>query len=159
MLTSYEKIAFLLALGLSVILSWRSFMVMFKVINKGRGKLYFDHLERRLGKSLSSLFLQNTVLTSRPVVSLIHGLVAWAFILYMLVNVGDILTGFLANFHFLGTGIIGNIYRLFVDAFSVLALIGVSLLLVRRFVFSSLELQIRDNVLLMDSARKGVRRD
>jgi Fe-S oxidoreductase len=159
MLTSYGKIVFLLALCLSVFLSWRSFSVMIKAINKGQGKLHFDHLGSRLLKSLSSLFLQNTVLTSRPVVSLIHSLVAWAFILYMLVNLGDVLAGYIANLHFLGTGLIGNIYRLFVDIFSVLALVGVSLLLIRRFIFSSDELQIRENVLLLDSARKGIKWD
>ena len=159
MLTSYEKIVFLLALCLSVFLSWRSFSVMIKSINRGQGKLHFDHFGSRLSKSLSSLFLQNTVLTSRPVVSLIHSLVAWAFILYMLVNLGDVLAGYIANFHFLGTGLIGNIYRLFVDIFSVLALVGVSFLLIRRFIFSSDELQIRENVLLLDSARKGIKRD
>ena len=159
MLTSFEKIVFLLALCLSVFLSWRSFSVMIKSINRGQGKLHFDHFGSRLSKSLSSLFLQNTVLTSRPVVSLIHSLVAWAFILYMLVNLGDVLAGYIANFHFLGTGLIGNIYRLFVDIFSVLALVGVSFLLIRRFIFSSDELQIRENVLLLDSARKGIKRD
>ncbi len=159
MLTSYEKIVFLLVLCLSAFLSWRSFSVMIKSINRGQGKLHFDHLGSRLSKSLSSLFLQNTVLTSRPVVSLIHSLVAWAFILYMLVNLGDVLAGYIANFHFLGTGLIGNIYRLFVDIFSVLALMGVLFLLVRRFVFSSDELHIRENVLLLDSARKGIKRD
>ncbi|MCK4754197.1 MAG: (Fe-S)-binding protein, partial [Calditrichia bacterium] len=159
MLTSYEKIVFLLVLCLSVFLSWRSFSVMIKAINKGQGKLHFDHLGSRLSKSLSSLFLQNTVLTSRPVVSLIHSLVAWTFILYMLVNLGDVLAGYITNFHFLGTGLIGNIYRLFVDIFSVLALVGVFFLLIRRFIFSSDELQIRENVLLLDSARKGIKRD
>jgi Fe-S oxidoreductase len=113
----------------------------------------------RLKKSLSSLFLQNTVLTSRPVVSLIHSLVAWAFILYMLVNLGDVLTGYIEGFHFLGTGIVGNLYRLFVDIFSVLALAGVFSLLVRRFVLKSPDLNIRDNVMVSDSARIGIKRD
>jgi len=159
MLSSYEKIAFLLALSLSVFLSWRSFSLMIKIINKGQGELHFDNLWQRVQKSLSSLFLQNTVLTSRPFISLVHSLVAWAFILYTLVNVGDVLSGYVVNFHFLGTGVVGNLYRLFVDIFSVLALVGVLLLLIRRFIFSSIELQISKNVLLLDSTREGIKRD
>jgi len=58
MLTGYEKIGFLLALSLSVFLSWRSFSVMIKVINKGQGRLHFDHPGQRLRKCLSSLLLQ-----------------------------------------------------------------------------------------------------
>jgi len=159
MLTPYEKIIFLLILFLSVFFSWRSFSVMIKVINNGQGKLYFDHPVLRLKKSLSSFFLQNTVLTSRPVISLIHSMVAWAFILYMLVNLGDILSAYILNYHFLGTDLMGNIYRLFVDIFSVLALVGVLFLLIRRFVFSSDELKINKNVLLLELAQKGIKRD
>jgi Fe-S oxidoreductase len=133
--------------------------MMIKSIKRGQGQLYSDHLGLRLRKSLSSLFLQNTVLTSRPAVSLIHSIVAWAFILYMLVNLGDVLTGYIEGFHFLGTGIVSNLYRLFVDIFSVLALLGVFLLLVRRFVFTSSDLKIRENVLVPDSTLMGIRKD
>lgn len=159
MLTSYEKIAFLLALCLSVYLSWRSFSVMLKVIHMGQDKFYSENLGLRILKSLSAFLLQNTVLTSRMVISLIHSLVAWAFILYMLVNIGDILSAYVLDFHFLGTGIIGNVYRLFVDVFSVFAIVGVLILIIRRFVFASKDLQIRENVLLLESARRGIARD
>ena len=159
MLTSYEKILLLIAIGLSVFFSWRSFSVMAGAIGRGQGKLHFDNLPRRISKSLSAFILQSTVLTARPLVSLLHGLVAWAFILYMVVNIGDIMTAYIADFHFLGNGTLGNGYRLFVDVFSVLALLGVLSLLFRRFVFSSPNLKIRDNVFLLDAAKKGIRTD
>ena len=92
MLSSYEKIGFVLAVLIFLILSWRSFSIMIQAIRRGHGKLHFDQLGLRVRKSLSSLLLQSTVLTSRPVVSLIHSMVAWAFILYMLVNLGDVLS-------------------------------------------------------------------
>lgn len=159
MLSSYEKIAFLLAFALAVLISWRTFMMMIKSINRGQGRLYFDNPGLRLRKSLSSLFLQNTVLTSRPVVSLIHSMVAWAFILYMLVNLGDVLTGYIDEYHFLGKGLIGNLYRLFVDIFSVLAVIGILLLLIRRFIIGSSDLNIRDNIQISDATRTGIKKD
>ena len=159
MLTSYEKIFFLLALCISIFLSWRTFSMMIKVINKGQGKLYFDQPGRRLRKSFSSLFFQSTVLSSRPIVSLFHMMVAWAFILYMLVNIGDVLTAYIADFTFLGKGLLGQYYRLFVDIFSILALVGILVLLIRRFIFPGVELKIRDNVALLESARKGISKD
>lgn len=159
MLTTYEKIFFSIALILTIYFSWRSFSIMIKVIKKGQGFLQFDNLQKRILKALSAFILQNTVLTSRPIVSIIHSLVAWAFILYMLVNIGDVLSAYIAGFHFLGQGIIGNVYRLFVDIFSFLALAGVLFLLLRRFVFSSPDLKIRSNILLLDAAHSGIKRD
>jgi Fe-S oxidoreductase len=159
MLSSYEKIGFLLVVIISFLLSWRSFSIMIQAIKRGEGKLHFSQLGLRFRKSLSALFLQNTVLTSRPVVSLIHSMVAWAFILYMLVNLGDVLTAYIKDFHFFGRGIVGNIYRLFVDIFSVLALVGVFLLLIRRFLLKSTDLDVRGNVQVLDIARQGIRRD
>lgn len=159
MLSIYEKFIFVLVFILSMYMGFRSFSTMFKVINKGQGKLYFDNMAKRISKSLSAFLLQTTVLTSRPLISIIHSVVAWAFILYMIVNLGDILRGFIPEFHFLGDGMIGRLYRLFVDIFTVMALIGVVILLVRRFIFSSPTLEINENVFLLPSVRKGMKRD
>ena len=159
MLALSEKIAFIVIVLISAYLTWNSFSQMVRIINMGQGKLHFDNLLKRLFKAIKIVLLQNTVLKDRLILSIIHTFVAWAFILYFLVNVGDILYGYIPNFHFLGTGTIGNIYRIFVDIFSVLAVIGVAIFLLRRFVFSSPKLKINSNVMLMDSAKSGMKRD
>ena len=157
--TEAEQIAFLVVLAASVYFSWRSFSTMVKVINRGEGKLHLDHLPSRIMEALSVFVTQKTVLKNRPLTSFLHAWVAWAFILYFLVNLGDVLSAYINNFHFMGQGALGNYYRLFVDVFSVLAMIGVVFFLLRRFVFGSRRLQIRENVLLSDKARKGIQRD
>ena len=101
MLTIYEKIIFLLALIISLGYSWRSFSLMLRMIDHGQGQLHFDRIVRRLWRALSSFFLQRTVLTSRPWISFVHSLIAWAFILYMLVNVIDIVGAYYEDFHYL----------------------------------------------------------
>jgi len=159
MLTLYEKFAFIVVVIISTFLTWKSFSQMISLINKGQGKLYFDDLPKRILNTIKVLFLQNTVLKDRLLLSIIHTFIAWAFILYFLVNVGDVLYGYILNFHFLGIGTIGNIYRLFVDIFSVLAVFGVTIFLLRRFVFSSPKLKYNENVILMDSAKSGIKRD
>lgn len=159
MFTNPEKIIFIIALLTSAYLSWRSFSLLVKVINRGQDKLHFDHLGSRIWEALTVFVLQKTVLTKRPFVSIMHSFVAWAFILYFLVNLGDVLMAFIPDYQFLGDGRIGNAYRLFVDVFSVLALIGVAFLLIRRFVFKSQRLIIRDNVNVYEHARKGMRVD
>jgi len=159
MLSLYEKLAFIIVVLISAFLTWKSFSQMIKVINKGQGQLHFDDLPKRAFKALKVLVLQNTVLKDRLILSIIHTLIAWAFILYFLVNVGDVLYGYIPNFHFLGTGTIGNIYRLFVDVFSVLAIVGVAIFLLRRFVFSSPKLKFNENITLLDAAKSGIKRD
>ncbi len=159
MLTSVEKILFALALGTSLYLASQKFMLMYRVINRGQDKLYLNPLWPRVLNALGVLFTQKTVLKKRPLLSFFHALIAWAFILYFLVNLGDILTGYISDFHFLGQGAFGNFYRLFTDLFSVAALVGMLVFLVRRFLVKPGELNIRENVLLAAGAREKIKRD
>ncbi|MEE9217343.1 MAG: (Fe-S)-binding protein [Anaerolineales bacterium] len=91
--------------------------------------------------------------------SLLHAFVGWAFIYYLLVNFGDVLEGFIPDYLFLGTGTIGNLYRLGVDVLSVAALLGMTGLLIRRFALRAPELEIRETTLVHPKARAGIRRD
>jgi Fe-S oxidoreductase len=91
--------------------------------------------------------------------SLFHGLVAWGFMYYILVNVGDVLEAYLPGFEFLGTGVIGNLYRLGADVLSVGVLVGMTVLMIRRFILQPSNLTARDEVLLWPKARFSIRRD
>jgi Fe-S oxidoreductase len=95
----------------------------------------------------------------RPLTSLFHGLVAWGFIFYLLVNVGDVLQAFILDFVFLGEGTIGRLYRLLADVLSVSVLIGMLALIIRRFLLKPSELRTREQTLLHPKARMGIRRD
>jgi Fe-S oxidoreductase len=159
MLSAPEKLVFVLFLLISIILSYFSFRKMIRIIKRGQGKLYFDQPVKRISNALSVLLSQKTVFKDRFWLSLIHGFIAWAFILYFLVNLGDVLNGFISGYRFPGSGIIGDYYRLFVDVFSVLAMTGVVVFLIRRFILNSERLKIRDNVLFLDTAKSGIKRD
>ena len=101
-------------------------------------------------------FTQNTLFKTRPFIGFVHALVAWGFTLYLVVNIVDVLYGFIPNFKFLPDSIIGDIYRLFVDTFSVLVLVGVLYFLVRRFIIKDDRLLTKDPVMLSDKAQKGM---
>ncbi len=159
MLTSLEKMIFAVALVLSLYFAAQKFMLMFRAISRGQDKLYFNPLLKRVLSAVSVLFTQKTVLKKRPLLSFFHALIAWAFIFYFLVNLGDILTGYINEFHFLGTGPLGNYYRLFTDIFSVAALLGMLVFLIRRFIIKPKELNIRDNVLLLEGSAAKIKRD
>ena len=81
---------------------------------------------------------------------------AWGFTLYLAVNIIDVLYGFIPNFKFLPDNILGDMYRFFVDLFSVLVLIGVFYFLLRRFLFNDNRLISREPVMLSDKAKRGM---
>ena len=91
--------------------------------------------------------------------SLFHALVVWGFTFYLLVNLGDVLEGFIPDFQFLGAGILGGLYRFFADLLSVAALVGMAALILRRQVVKPEELATREATLLHPKARAGIRRD
>ena len=77
----------------------------------------------------------------------------------MLVNIGDVLEGFISGYHFLGTGAFANWYHLFGDIFSVAVLTGMVALLIRRFILKPSTLTAREDVFVQPKARAGIRRD
>ncbi len=159
MLSFVEQIILVAGLVLSFILSYKTFSRMVKVIQSGQGSLAVNQVARRLSLALKVLILQNTVLRSRFLISLFHAFIAWAFVLYFLVNLNDLIKAFVSDFMLFGHNIIGHLYFLFVDVFSVLAVIGMTIFLLRRFVFHSSKLKIRENIKLLPEVNAGIRRD
>ena len=132
---------------------------MFKVILAGTNPIIWTDVIKNWNAGLIAFISQKTLFKTRPVVGFIHALVAWGFTLYLLVNIIDVLYGFIPNFKFLPNSITGDIYRLFVDTFSILVLLGVFYFLARRFIIQEDRLTIKDPVLLSDRAKAGMKFD
>ena len=155
MLTGWEKAIFILVLLGSLGATRITFTRMFKII--GRGFIPIDW--KLLFKSIPTgimAFLGKPLFKTRPVVTIVHTGVAWGFILYMLVNFFDILYGLVPEFHLLHDSITGDVYRIFVDLFSVVVILGIIYFLIRRFIQNDPALHINQTVLVNDKARKGV---
>ena len=159
MLTLPEKIAFILFTISSLSLSWFSFSTMFKVVGIGTKSIDWKLVLLNWPKGLAAFIGQKTLFKTRPVVGFIHALVAWGFTFYLIVNVFDVLYGFIPGFHFFPNYIIGKAYRIFVDIFTVLVLFGVIYFLVRRFITKDYRLEINSPVMLSDEAKVGMKRD
>ena len=136
--------------------SYVTFGKMFKVIMSGTIPIIWKDVFKNWKAGFAVFFTQNTLFKTRPFIGFVHALVAWGFTLYLVVNIVDVLYGFIPNFKFLPDSIIGDIYRLFVDTFSVLVLVGVLYLLVRRFIIKDDRLLTKDPVMLSDKAQKGM---
>ena len=139
--------------------SYITFKKMFKVILAGTNPIIWTDVIKNWNAGLIAFISQKTLFKTRPVVGFIHALVAWGFSLYLLVNIIDVLYGFIPNFKFLPNSITGDIYRLFVDTFSILVLLGVFYFLARRFIIQEDRLTIKDPVLLSDRAKAGMKFD
>jgi Fe-S oxidoreductase len=159
MLTLIEKILFALAVLASMYTAYRAANRIIHIIRRGHGKIDWRKAREHLfSTSVKTLSFQ-PVFRFRFWPSLFHGLVAWGFIYYLLVNLGDVLQAYIPDFHFLGQGILGGLYRLGADVLSVGVLVGMTTLLLRRFVFKPVTLTARSEIHLHPKARFGILRD
>lgn len=160
MLTLPEKILFALAAAVALYFGYQHFRRVYLIIRQGAGKpprtqTVVAQLAWAGGQWLSLAPVWKT----RTVSSVFHALIAWGFVFYFLVNFGDLFQGYFPV-KFLGSGLIGNVYRLLADLFTLSVLIGMIYFLVRRFVLHSKDLTFRENVQLHEKVKAGgIRRD
>lgn len=159
MLSNYEKILFAVIMMASIYLTTVTFRQMVGTIKRGSGRLFWDKFPSRLVVGIKVLFSQNNMIRNRPVVSLIHTFIAWGFIIYMVVNLVDVLEGLITEFVFLQLSTAGSVYRLFVDLMTTIVLLSTVLLLGRRFVLKTPSLIFESQVKLHPKAADGIRRD
>ena len=160
MLTAPEKILFALAVLASSYAVYRVAEHILRILARGHGRPDWRIIRRRIWGVLVKTVTLQPVFRFRFWPSLFHALIAWGFIYYLLVNLFDVLTGFIADFPFpREAGLIGDLFRLGADLLSVGVLFGMSAMLVRRFLFRPNNLTARETVLLHPKARKGIRRD
>ncbi|MFZ5808470.1 MAG: (Fe-S)-binding protein [Chloroflexota bacterium] len=159
MLTLMEKVIFILAAMTSVFAAVHVAQRIFRTIQRGKGNIEWNLAVKRLPLVLAKVISFEPVFRFRFIPSLLHGFVAWGFIYYLLINLGDVLEGFIAGFHFLGKGLLGGFYRLGGDVLSVAVLTGMLALAVRRFLLRPANLTARQDVFVLPEARSGIRRD
>ncbi|MEM8859204.1 MAG: [Fe-S]-binding protein, partial [Chloroflexota bacterium] len=158
MLTFTEKVLFIMLVIICSSMAYETFNKMFTVINRGQGELRWNELPRRLWNGTFALVTQGRILRHRTISSIFHSFIAYAFIFYLAINGVDVFKAWstpFADFYREGLGVFGGIVRLLADVLSVLAIIGMTYFLVRRFIMGDKALQIRENVMLHPKARAG----
>ncbi len=158
MLSVPEKVIFAIAVLAAVLAAWRATNRLIRIIARGHGRPDWQLARRRLFSVLAKTISLSPTWRLRPAATLFHALVAWGFMYYLLVNIGDVYQGYFGG-HFLGRGLIGNLYRLGADLLSVGALAGMVALMIRRSIVRPSDLTTRESTLLHPKARAGIRRD
>ena len=159
LLTTAEKLLFAIAVLVSLYFACITFGQMVKIVLRGKGPLHFDHLPRRLLTGLIALVSQRGMMRHRQMIALFHSFITWGFLFYVLVNIVDILEGYIPGFRFLGHSIPGGFYRLLADILSIAVLVGMIFFLIRRFVAKAPAFTYHDNVKLHPKALVGIEKD
>ena len=104
MLTLPEKILFALAALASLFAVYRAIRRIALTLGRGKGRPDWALLPKRLLTVLPKLAVLQPTFKIRFWADLFHLLIVWGFLYFLLVNLGDVLHGFLPDFHFLGQG-------------------------------------------------------
>ncbi|HLF89057.1 MAG TPA: hypothetical protein VI451_08945, partial [Anaerolineales bacterium] len=169
MLTTPELILFILMLlGLGGLTAY-FFFGIYKIVRSGTPAPARKDLVKRFATALLDVGLQKPIFRTRPILSTFHAFIFFGFSYYFLVNVTDVLEGFIPGFELIYGGKnasiaipawFANPFNLIADVLSVLTLIGMAAFLVRRFLGNDKRLQFNKGVLLHPKVAKGgIRRD
>jgi Fe-S oxidoreductase len=159
MLTTPERILFLFAVILSLSLTSLAVRRIIRIIRRGHDRPDWSVLRQRLLTVTPRIISFQPLLRFRLLPSLLHLLIGWGFLYFVIVNLGDLLEGYMRGYEFLGTGTLGDLYRLGADLFSIAVLVGISGMMIRRFLFRPAVLTARPEVMLHPKARYGIKRD
>jgi Fe-S oxidoreductase len=156
MLTPIEKILFLLLAAGSLYLGGKRFYDVYRTIARGKPDSRLDNLPGKIRRALWIVLTQQSVFKMRPLVSFLHALVFYGFVFYFLVNLVDVLEGFFALHPRHG---FWNAFNLLADLLTAGVLIGITGLVIRRFIVRPKDFSFPPNVPVQEQVGAGIRRD
>jgi len=159
MLTLIEKIIFVFATLASLYFTYRGVARIMQQIKSGQGKIDWSLAYKRIGTLIVKVGLFQPVFRLRLGPSILHGLIGWGFLSFLLINLADLIyafTGFKLLEH---TGLFGDAYRLLADMANVAIIVGIVAMVIRRFILRPATLSTRETTLLHPKARAGILRD
>jgi Fe-S oxidoreductase len=156
MLTTIEKVLFVLLAAGSLYCGGKRFYDVYKTILRGKPDARLDNLSQRILRAIWVVLTQESVLKARPIVSFLHSLIFYGFVFYFLVNVVDVFEGFIA-FEARGGG--WNPFNVAADVLTAAVLIGIIGMIVRRQVIRPQDFSFAPNVPLQPEVPAGIARD
>ncbi len=163
MLTPIERILFFILVVVFGGLAAVGFYGIYNIVRNGRAAPPRKGIVGHLLKAFIEVGLQIPMFRSRRILSVFHAFIFFGFSFYFLVNVVDVLEGFIPGFSLLygGEEWLGtanpaiNLFNLTADVLSVLTLLGMIAFLVRRFLAHDKRLDFNEGVLLNPKVKKG----
>ena len=159
MLSVIEKFLFALAVVASLYFTWRGVQRIMKNISSGHGKVDWSLAGKRIGELIAKVGFFQPVFRFRLGPSILHALIGWGFLIFLVVNLNDLVYGYTSFAILNQTGVPGNAYRLLADIANTAILVGIVGMAIRRFILRPSTLSTRDTTLLHPKARFGILRD
>lgn len=156
MLTTLEKIVFLVLLLGSGYLGGTKLYGVYRAIARGKPDVRFDDLPKRIRRALWIVLTQQSVFKTRPLISFFHALIFYGFVYYFLVNLVDVLEGF---FGIHARGGAWNLFNLAADVLTAGVLTGIVAMLLRRWFIRPKDFAFADNTPVEPEVRAGIFRD
>src|SRR5262245_7605172 len=156
MLTSIEKILFLLLAAGSLYYGGKKIYDVYRAIARGKPDARLNDLPARIQRALWVVLTQQSVFKKRPIVSFLHALIFYGFVFYFLVNLVDILEGF---FGIHARGGMWNPFNLAADLLTAGVLTGIVGMVIRRWFVQPQDFDFPANVPVQPEVRGGIFRD
>lgn len=156
MLTTIEKILFVLLALVCLSYGGKRFYAVYRAIARGKADARWENLPQRIGRAFWIVLTQQSVFKKRPIVSLLHAFIFYGFVFYFFVNFVDMLEGF---FGIHARGGAWNLFNLGADIFTTSVLIGVVGLVLRRWFVRPKDFEFPANVPVQPEVRAGIFRD
>ncbi|MSP40635.1 MAG: (Fe-S)-binding protein [Deltaproteobacteria bacterium] len=156
MLTTLEKILFVLLAAGSGYFGGRKLYDVYRAIARGKPDARFDDLPKRIRQALWIVLTQQSVFKARPLISFFHALIFYGFVFYFLVNLVDVLEGF---FGLHARGGAWNLFNVVADLLTLGVLTGIVAMLARRLLIRPKDFAFADNTPVEPEVRGGIFRD
>jgi Fe-S oxidoreductase len=156
MLTTLEKISFVLLAAGSLYFGGNKIYDVYRAIARGKPDARFDNLADRVRRALWIVLTQQSVFKKRPVVSLLHAMIFYGFIFYFLVNLVDVLEGF---FGIHARGGLWNLFNIAGDLLTASVLTGMVGMVIRRLLVKPQDFAFAENTPVQPEVRAGIFRD
>jgi len=159
MLSTPEKILFVLGTIASLYFTYKGTMRIITHISSGNGRPDWNLPWKRIGDLIVKFGFFQPVFRFRLIPSIFHGFIGWGLFIFLLVDLSELLYG-MFGFRLLDQGgIVGDVYRLIADIANIAIIIGIVALMIRRFILRPKTLSTRESTLLNPIARSGISRD
>lgn len=156
MLTTIEKVLFVLLTAGALYCGGKRFYDVYRTILRGKPDARLDNLSQRIMRAIWVVLTQESVLKARPVVSFLHSLIFYGFVFYFLVNVVDVFEGF---FVFEARGGGWNPFNMAADVLTAAVLVGMIGMIVRRRIVRPQDFAFASNIPLQPEVPAGISRD
>ena len=135
MLSSVEKVLFVVAVALAIGLALGEFLRKYRLISQGRKVDRFDRPLRRLATMAYRVLLQIPVFSQRPVTGFFHAVIFWGFLVFMGVTLNHVAEGFVSGLSLFGHGALYSLLLFAANLFAGLIILAVLYFFTRRYIF------------------------